>query len=42
VQRSHEENITEEELDPNDAVNLKFLQNQFKKCFKVAPDERFV
>mmetsp|Transcript_19194 Transcript_19194/g.29402 ORF Transcript_19194/g.29402 Transcript_19194/m.29402 type:complete len:170 (+) Transcript_19194:309-818(+) len=30
------------ELDEVDEVNFKFLQKQYKRCFKIAPDERFV
>lgn len=36
-----EDSVQESDLEHNDQVNFKFLKSQFKKCAKIAPDERF-
>ena len=42
VQKIHEEVLTEEDLGLNDTVIFKFLKQQYLKCFKIAPDDRFL
>jgi len=40
--RDFEEELMEEDLGEQEAINFKFLVNQYRKCFKIAPDDRFV
>ena len=34
--------LTQEDLQPHELVILKFLKQQYLKCFKIAPDEKFL
>lgn len=42
IQKLREEIVEEDDLDTKQSVTFKFLQQQFLKCFKIAPDERFI
>lgn len=37
-----EEKITEEQLSTGQSVVFKFLKNSYLKCFKIAPDQKFL
>jgi hypothetical protein len=42
AEKINEKIIQEEDLDPQMAVTFKFLKEKYLKCFKVAPDDRFI
>lgn len=42
VEKIYEEMQTEKDLNMNDSVIFKFLKQQYIKCFKIAPDDRFL
>lgn len=42
VEKIHEEAVHEDELNLQDSVTFKFLKQQYLKCFKIAPDDRFL
>ena len=42
IEKLREEIVEADDLDTKQSVTFKFLQQQFLKCFKIAPDERFV
>ena len=39
--RRHDE-LTESDLQPDELVIFKFIRQQYLKCFKIAPDEKFL
>lgn len=42
VEKIHEELLQDEDLSLKDSVIFKFLKQQYLKCFKIAPDDRFL
>ena len=42
VEKVEDQLVTEEELSLDDSVTFKFLKQQYLKCFKIAPDEKFL
>ena len=42
IEKIREEILLEEDLDTKQSVTFKFLQQSFLKCFKIAPDDRFI
>lgn len=42
VEKIHEELLHDEDLNLKDSVIFKFLKQQYLKCFKIAPDDRFL
>lgn len=37
-----EDKLTAEQLNLNQSVSYKFLQQQYMKCFKISPDQKFL